>query len=128
MKSTRRSSFIGIHLLVAIFLFMGVQAPAFSSIVTSDELAAGARAEQQRSELASMFDREDVRKELIKRGVDPNMAKERVAGLTDAEVAKLTQDIDNLPAGEGVLGLIVVLLVILVLTEILGYTDVSNKI
>ncbi len=48
--------------------------------------------------------------------------------MTDMEVAQLKSDMDKLPAGQGVLGIIALVLIILLLTEILGYTDVSDKV
>jgi hypothetical protein len=128
LNTTQHFKSVSLHLLVAIFLYVGIQSPAFSSIVTSDELLSGFQAAEKRSELASLFDREDVRNDLIRRGVNPDAAQARIAGMTDSEIARLTQDMEKLPAGQGVLGIIALVLIILLLTEMLGYTNVSDKI
>jgi hypothetical protein len=69
------------------------------------------------SRIESNLTREDVRKAVIGLGVDPSQARERVAALTDAEVAQLDQQLANLPAGGdgGWILLVIVLTVIIVL-------------
>jgi hypothetical protein len=47
-----------------------------------------------------------------------------VAGLTDAEVARISQQIDTLPAGGDALGVVVLIFVILIITDALGVTDI----
>lgn len=128
MNTKNLGKTIGIHFLLVIFIYGAVLSPALSAIVSSDELLSSYQATEKRTELAQLFDRADVQQELTKRGVDPALAKSRIVGMTDAEISKLTQDLEKLPAGQGVLGVIVLVLVILLLTEILGYTDVSDKV
>jgi hypothetical protein len=69
------------------------------------------------SRIESNLAREDVRKAMIKLGVDPSQAQERVAALTDAEVARLDQELAKLPVGGdgGWILLVIVLTVIIVL-------------
>jgi hypothetical protein len=67
------------------------------------------------SRIESNLAREDVRKAMIGLGVEPSQARERVAALTDAEVAKLDQQLANLPAGgDGGWILLVILLTVLI--------------
>ena len=69
------------------------------------------------SRIESNLSREDVRHAMIGLGVDPSQAQERVAALTDAEVAQLDQQLGKLPAGGdgGWILLVIVLTVIIVL-------------
>ena len=117
-----------IHILLAAFIYTSILSPAYSTVISSEELLTDYQAAEIRSELAALFDREDVQKELIKRGVDPADAKLRISSMTDPEIMKLSEEMEKLPAGQGVLGVIVVVLVIILLTEILGFTNFSNKI
>jgi hypothetical protein len=55
--------------------------------------------------------------------VSPEDVKARVAALTDDEAAQLAGRIDSLPAG-GILGLILLVFIILLVTDILGLTKV----
>lgn len=76
----------------------------------------------------SFMDRDDVRNQLETMGVDPAMAAERVASLTDSQLQQLAGSIQSMPAGSGALGIVLVVLVILVLLEILGITNMSSKV
>jgi hypothetical protein len=51
------------------------------------------------SSVQARLGRADVRQALIDLGVDPANAQQRVAALTDAEIARLQKDLDQLPAG-----------------------------
>jgi hypothetical protein len=53
-------------------------------------------------------------------------AKARVAALNDAELAQLSSRIDSLPAGGdvGILGFVLVVFLVLLLTDILGFTHI----
>lgn len=72
--------------------------------------------------------REEVRSQLESQGVNPALASERVAALTDSQLQQLALNIQDMPAGSGALGIIAVVLVIIILLEILGITNVSSKI
>jgi hypothetical protein len=86
-------------------------------------LAAEPGPQQQR--VLGFLERTDVRAELAAQGVDLGEARLRVAALTDAEAAELAGRIDSLPAGGiGVLGVALVVFLVLLLTDILGYTKI----
>jgi len=72
-----------------------------------------------------LLDRSEVRARLAQYGVNAQDAKARVAALSDDEVARLAARIDSLPAGgEGIIGAIVLIFLVLLLTDILGFTKV----
>ena len=60
--------------------------------------------------------------------VDPAEAVQRVAGLSDAEVQRIAGHLDQLPAGQGAIGAVigaaVLIFLILLVTDLLGLTDV----
>lgn len=117
-----------IQLILVTFIFVSVSSPAYSTLISSDELLSEYQAEEIRSELLTFLDRDDVQEILIKGGVDPDHAKLRVQSMTDMEVAKLNHEMENLPVGQGILEVALIILLILVITEILGFTDFSDKI
>jgi len=100
---------------------MGVVVPAQAGIVSTEALVVGA----QQEKLAALLERSDVRAQLQAHGVSPQQAKARVAALSDEEAAKLAAQLDALPAG-GTDVLVVALVVFLVLlfTDVMGYTKV----
>jgi hypothetical protein len=59
-------------------------------------------------------------------GVDSDQAVERVAALSDEEVQRLAEKIDSTPvgAGGGVIGAVVFVFLVLLVTDILGFTKI----
>jgi hypothetical protein len=71
--------------------------------------------------------REDVAKTFTSMGVDPKMVEQRIALMSDEEVSKISSQIDTLPAGGdfgGIIGAVVFVFVVLLITDILGFTKV----
>ncbi|MEW6648080.1 MAG: PA2779 family protein [Pseudomonadota bacterium] len=101
---------------------------ARAAMVGTEQVLAGVEqrqaVEQARERLTAMLAREDVAAQLQHHGVDAVQARERVAALSDAEILQLNGQIEQLPAGGDVLGLAVFVFLVLLLTDILGYTDI----
>lgn len=76
-----------------------------------------------RDRIASLLDRAELRAQLNAYGVSPADVQARVAALTDEEAAQLASHIDSLPAG-GIIGAIVFVFLVLLLTDILGFTKI----
>lgn len=76
----------------------------------------------------SYMDRAEVRSQMEAMGVDPALAAERVAGLTDSQLQQLALNIESAPVGSSALGVVVTVLVILLLLEILGVTNIFSKV
>lgn len=83
---------------------------------------------RQEAQLGSFMAREEVLQQLESLGVSPELAAERVGAMTDSQLQQLAVRIDELPAGSGPLGVVVTVLVILLLLEILGVTDIFHKV
>ena len=78
-----------------------------------------------RAHVLATLERADVVQGLQARGVDPQQVRARVDALSDAEVAQLSQQLDSAPAGASdILGVIVTIFVVLLITDILGFTKV----
>jgi hypothetical protein len=67
--------------------------------------------------------RDWIRQQLVKGGVDESTAVTRVAAMTDVQVSEINRRIDEMPAGASGEALIIIGLV-LVITELMGYTDI----
>jgi len=104
----------------------GLMPSALAASISTEQLAtaeAGTRsADHQR--LQTALDRQDLAAALQARGVSTDELRARVNALTDAEAAQLTAQIDAAPAGGDVLGVLFSLFVILLVTDILGFTKV----
>jgi uncharacterized protein DUF6627 len=78
-----------------------------------------------RARVLTVLERSDVQAQLQANGVSPADVKARVAAMSDDEVAQLAGQIDSLPAGgTDVLGFILVVFIILLITDILGFTKI----
>ena len=115
-------------LLVAVSFFTTYSLPAWSGIATTDQLIQEQFEALNKSSLLAMLDRDDVRQQLVERGVDPEYARERIAALSDAQIEELRDSIDTLPAGSGVVGILVVVLLVLIILDIVGVTNIFSFI
>lgn len=113
-------------LLIVSTTLMGMPLTANAGLVsTQDAIAtAAAPAQDSRDKVASFLSREDVRQALEAQGVSGAAALERVQAMTDAEVAQLADRVDHAPAGAGVIGVLFTVFIILLVTDILGFTKV----
>jgi hypothetical protein len=108
-------------LLVVSIIGLGLPLPAQAAIVGTEAALAVAK----RDRVATLLDRADVRAQLEAHGVRPADVKARVAALTDEEVAQLTGQLDRLPAGgEGLIGALLIVFLVLLITDLLGLTKV----
>jgi hypothetical protein len=69
---------------------------ANAGMIGVDQLSAG---NPDRAALINMVSRDDVAGQLAARGLDPQVAKDRIAAMSDQEVQSLKGQIDALPAG-----------------------------
>jgi hypothetical protein len=98
--------------------------PVHAGMISTGQVLAAQGGQLDRSRLVSFLEREDLQRQLAAMGVDVQNAKERVAGLTDAEVAQINQRLDELPAGGDILGVILAIFIIFIITDALGVTDI----
>lgn len=78
--------------------------------------------------IRSAMTRDDVRSTLVGMGVNPAEAELRLDALTDAELVMLNQQMDELPAGGSVLGVLGAVLIVLIVLELLGVTNVFTRL
>ncbi|MEJ2693835.1 MAG: PA2779 family protein [Candidatus Thiodiazotropha sp.] len=78
----------------------------------------------ERSALMQTLEREQVRDQLSRLGVDTEAVKQRVAQMTEQEILTLNQRLNELPAGGDALGVALFILVLFVVTDAIGATDI----
>jgi hypothetical protein len=123
LNRLRRCRFLTALLAVSI-LFVSVQPAANAAIVSTSELVATEQSKIGREYLLNSLEREEVRTALTSQGVDLEMAKQRVSSMTDEEIRALNQKMDEMPAGGGVVGVVVIVFLVLIITDLVGLTDV----
>jgi len=114
--------------LAASVLFTGSIQSVQAAMISSEQVAgavATPNGEQDRARIMSTLSREDVQAALVARGIDPTQAKDRVAALTDEEASSMASNLDTaLAGGDGIIGAIVLIFLVLLLTDILGFTKI----
>ena len=114
--------------LAGVIAAAGFVHDARATLISTEQVAAVAgvgSGEAARAHVLATLERADVAAALRDRGVSLDEARERVAALTDAEAAIVARTIDEAPAGAGdLLGTLVFLFVLLLITDILGFTKV----
>lgn len=108
------------RLLIVSLAGLGLPLPAQAGMVPTESAVSGA----ERARVAEFFDRQDVQLQLQARGVSADEVKARVAALTDDEVSQLANRVDSLPAGGQILGILLTIFIVLLITDILGFTKV----
>ncbi|MBF6057426.1 MULTISPECIES: DUF6627 family protein [Thiomicrorhabdus] len=123
MKLSRR--FTKLVSVLSLFAFLnGYVGYAYAGMVTNDQITAQANHDLTVQQILGALDRDDVQEQLVALGVNPDDAKARVSQMNDQELVALNQKLDELPAGSGVLEVLLLVFVVLVITDMLGATDV----
>jgi hypothetical protein len=128
----RLSKPIALALAAALFVTSLPLGAAHAGLVTTDQLVEQRTAASDRERLAGILVRDDVRQQMEALGVDRNEAIARLASLSDQEIQQIAGQLDELPAGQNILvGVLIVagaVLLGLVITDLLGLTDVFTVI
>lgn len=134
MKLIRqRSKSMGVFLVILMVLVtLPYQSVLAAMIETETTLNITPAGQEARNHIKTILAREDAQAVLKAQGIDPLEAMARVDSLTDAEARQIADQIEALPAGGDflvtflmVVGIIVVILII---TDALGYTNVFTFI
>lgn len=113
-------------LLVAL-LFSSVVGTASATVISTQQAMSADMRAGMEADVRAAFARDDVRQAMERLGVDPAEAEGRIAALSDAELQQLQGQIDQMPAG-GILAVIGVVFVVLLILEIVGVTNIFNRV
>ena len=110
-----------------LLLNISVQTSMAQMITTEMSIEINKQAEG-RTTVNTFLQREDVQQTMVRQGIDLVEAQKRVDTLSDAEVLRLAQTIEQLPAGAGAIGTIVgaavFVFIVLLVTDLLGLTHI----
>jgi hypothetical protein len=102
--------------------------PAQARMMSTDSVLAQHSASADRDRVHAFLAREDVRQQMSSMGVSADEASQRVAALSDQEIARIAGQIPNEPAGGDALGIIIgtalLIFIVLLITDIAGLTKV----
>ncbi|MGM0631604.1 MAG: PA2779 family protein [Pseudomonadota bacterium] len=115
---------IPLFALTAAFATATVQMPAAAGPVDNQQLSTQSGLQIQRDDVRTLLDREDVRHALLGYGVSAADAERRIGNMTPGELRRIHDGMGNLPAGEGAVGAVLGVLLILILLDVVGATDI----
>ena len=119
----RLRSLLAVSLIVSI-AGLGMPLPAQAGMLSTGQAVSSAARER----INGLLEREDLQAKLAAYGVQASDVQARVAALSDDEVAQLSSQIDNAPAGGdaagALIGAAVLVFLVLLITDILGFTHV----
>ena len=110
--------------ILSLLALWGLQLqPLHAAMITNHDLL-----QTQQSTAFLQVDRllqaEEIQQQLIELGVDPADASLRISQMTPEEIAALNHNLEQLPAGSGLVGTLLTIFIVLVITDMLGATDV----
>ena len=134
MKLIRQRSKSASVFLITLMVLLTIpyQSVLAAMIETDATLDISLQGQEARNTIKSILAREGAQAVLGAQGIDPLEARARVDSLTDAEAVRIADQIEELPAGGnfliGVLVAVGIIVIILAITDALGYTDVFTFI
>jgi len=97
---------------------------ANATMIGTDAVVHTEQSQQIINSIHQALNREDVKAKLVELGVDQALVQARVDALSDEEAQQLAQQLDEMPAAGGVVGALVLVFLVLLVTDLLGLTDV----
>lgn len=120
--------FVLAPLLIVALVSTGYTGTVSAAVISTQEaLSAEVRAATE-TQVRGSLARDDVRQAMQGLGVDPTDAESRVASLSDAELIQLQGELDRLPAGGNALAVIGVVFIVLLILELVGVTNIFNRV
>jgi hypothetical protein len=117
----QRSLLCLLSALLAVLPVMSAQA----AMIGTQQIVSQATSVADQDKVRRFLDQDVARQQLQAWGVDPGLIDDRIASLTDSELSRINQEIDNLHAGgSSILGVLLVIFIVFVITDVIGATDI----
>lgn len=102
MKVIRRNAKLASVFLTILMLSITIPYQSvLAEMIGTEAMLDSTGAQQARDDINSLLLREDVQNALMAQGINPIEAKARIDSLSDAEVIRIADEINKLPAGAG---------------------------
>jgi hypothetical protein len=114
------SKLAAIFLAFYMLILSGLYQSAWAAMISTESIINGDRSQSPRGYLKNLLAREEIQAALISQGIDPQEARDRIDYLSDGEICKYVDEIDQLPAGGFTVGVIpgFIIIFVLVLVDI----------
>jgi hypothetical protein len=108
-----------------IFLLTGIPG-AFADVVSSAEIMQAEQYQYDKQQVLAYIDSDAVQAKLVGLGVDAASARDRIAGMTDAEISTLNAHMQDMPAGGAIMNTAMDILIVFLVLDLLGVTNVFD--
>ncbi len=119
---------ISIQKLISTVLTVALLSMSFSSaqaaLITNKQVITHAQHNHEKAALMATINRAEVKQQLLDMGVSSVDIESRINLMTHEEIAQFNQQIDELPAGGSVLGILLIIFIVFVITDVIGATDI----
>ncbi|MGF2736220.1 PA2779 family protein [Marinobacter sp. DUT-1] len=115
-----------VSLVMAVLMAMATtfSTTAQAGMVGTGEIIQQQQVELDRQQLLNMLERQEVQEKLAEMGVSKDQVADRIQNLTPAELADFEQQLAEAPAGQDVVGIIVLFLLVFIITDMLCATNI----
>jgi hypothetical protein len=110
--------------LLSILLALMPMLPAQAAMIGNEQIVNQGLSVQTRNSLRQLFEQDTARQQLQAWGVNADQVNTRINSLTDAELARINQQVGDLNAGGNILGILLVIFIVFVITDVIGATDI----
>ena len=96
---------------------------AMADVVSSEQVLASQQFNYNKQQVMSFVNDAAVQNKLVALGVNPAVAQQRIANMTNDELIALNTQLNDMPAG-GIVDTVVTVLVVVAVLDLMGLTDV----
>lgn len=115
-------------ILAVMLLTMSLNSVSYAGLVTTPDLVGEQQLVLEREQVQEWLARDEVREQLVGMNVDIEAAQLRVDNMTAEELRMMAANMQNMPAAAGVLEAVVLVLLIFILLDVAGVTDIFPRI
>ena len=115
-------------LMIGTMLLGSMHNAARAGVISTEQYLSAGDRQRAIAQVDALLSRAEVQRQLQQLGVDPAETAERVAALTDAELQLLADDLQALPAGGDLLGVVGIVFIVLLVLELVGVINIFNKV
>jgi len=106
---------------------LGFAQAAYAGVIGTQAVAASHDRAVRVEMIQNAIMSDQVSDQLVALGVDPAWAAERVSSMTDEELARLSANMEQMPAGAGVVYIVGAVFIVLIILELTGVIDIFKK-
>lgn len=105
-------------------MFMSAVLPVHAAMVSTENVLLLNQQQSHQQRIQALLNQDEAHKMLELQGISSQEAQARLDVMTPEELDYFVKNLDEMPAGEGLLSTLVFLFLVLLVTDILGYTDI----